>query len=237
MEKNSEPWAHVAVMEAGSAAADHAVKNWSLSGDAVDANHRPTGILCRALLRGILCELTARPAKTWHLSNTSNGKPILSGAGGMDLPGISLSHSGSWSACVVSFLGDVGIDIECRRPGRDFSGIAESAFGPMEREEVSRLGSERFYSIWVLREAISKATGNGLQQAVDQTDRVASGPINGIQTAELDGWAWILTHCSPRPNLDLAIALRLKGAAYTTTCPSLRWWFTENRFKSPRLLG
>jgi 4'-phosphopantetheinyl transferase len=138
----------------------------------------------------------------------NSGRPIVRRKGCGPVPSIAISHSGGWVACAVASRGQIGIDIEAYRPGRDITGIAELAFGAGERRDVEREGAAAFYRIWTSREALAKARGRGLAEAADGIDRVAGSPANGVQLWHIDGEAWWLAHATPVQDLTLALAFR-----------------------------
>jgi len=155
----------------------------------------------RSLLRRLLT------AEGWSgdpaIEPDADGKPHLAGHGA---PAISIAHSADTAAVAVCHVGPVGIDIEVHHSTRNWMGIAETYFGPRERALVAAQGVRAFYRIWSLREAIGKATGEGL--LADQKDRVgdAASPSQGAWISE--DRQWLLAHLEPHPELSLALAIR-----------------------------
>jgi phosphopantetheinyl transferase len=170
----------------------------------------------------MLADLTDSPPERWTIERALSGAPVAHSSDGCRVPSISLSHSGSWVACAASFAGAVGIDVELHKERRDHHGIAEYAFGIQERAAVARFGAERFYAVWTLREAMAKATGEGLRQVVDSVDRVAIGPMDDACWSALDDGNWWLMHRRPSPGLSLAAALRFGTAPQRPI--ELHWW-------------
>jgi len=84
------------------------------------------------------------------------GKPYLA-----DGPEFNLAHSGDWVVLAVSDV-PVGIDIE-RIGNRNVKKLArsfpEAEFGWLQEGENP---SERFYTLWTMKESVMKATGRGL---------------------------------------------------------------------------
>lgn len=217
---------HVALAETDSPLAQKALGLWSEEADRLTTT-RADSLLCRALLRGMIADITHLSPDRWHIAKSHSGKPVASEDSGTTPPSISISHSGSWSACAVSFDGDVGIDVEVERSERNFTGIASRAFGPREVKAIEKHGRSRFYSIWTLREAISKAIGAGLSMVADSKDRVALGPHEGDRQVELDGEDWFLVHASPKPNLSLGIAIRPFANKPASSGLRVRWWLAS----------
>ncbi len=70
---------------------------------------------------------------------------------------------------------------------------------------AERGGIASFYRLWTLREAISKATGQGLAMFMDGIDRLPAEPHTGHWLSA--DRQWLLAHLEPRPNLSLALAV------------------------------
>ena len=121
------------------------------------------------------------------------------------VPSISLSFSG-WVA-VPNDVGPVGIDVEVHRPRRNFDRLAAAAFGPEEQCLVTADGAPGFYRIWTLKEAMAKASGTGLAEVADRTDRAAGGPKEGAWRANV-GTTPCAAHATPVPSVILALAKR-----------------------------
>lgn len=89
-----------------------------------------------------------------------HGKPIISGT---DLH-VSLSHSEDVVALAVATVAPVGVDVE-HKARRDIRGLAHSVIGNSERldDDRSTLTPDAFYTYWCRKEAVLKATGDGLR--------------------------------------------------------------------------
>jgi phosphopantetheinyl transferase len=157
-----------------------------------------------ALGRALALHLLAQTASGgWTIETTERGKPIARGEVERH---VSISHTGSLVAAAVSSIGPIGIDIERRDKVRDFIGLASAAFGPTEAAAVAAQGAAAFYRIWTVREAISKATGDGLPTVVDRQDRVPAELPDGKWIFGRDGW--LLAHVVDA-GVSLALAVRL----------------------------
>jgi 4'-phosphopantetheinyl transferase len=128
-------------------------------------------IASRAMLRALLAEHTGAPASSFDLSADDRGKPRCVGG-----PAISISHSGDTVACAVMDAGEVGIDIEFPGRPRNISGIAERYYSPGEFEWLATQPPDRFYMLWVLKEAWLKATGTGISGGLDRLRCVVEPP-------------------------------------------------------------
>jgi 4'-phosphopantetheinyl transferase len=95
-----------------------------------------------------------------------HGPPVLSGSGA-DGPYLSVSHSGDRVAVALAAAGPVGVDVEAVRPLDE--GIQRHVLAPAESLDGGEL-----LSYWTRKEAIVKATGDGLR--VPMTSITVSAP-------------------------------------------------------------
>lgn len=111
-----------------------------------------------AALREILALYAGRAPGQLLFQEEANGKPAL------DPPAVSfnLTHSGDLALVAVAPAGRIGVDIEQLRPVADADAIAERLFTPEEREAAARGGAAEFFRIWTRKEALVKASGEGL---------------------------------------------------------------------------
>jgi phosphopantetheinyl transferase len=155
----------------------------------------------RHLLRRLLAPEGLDPG--WAVE-FDDGKPFLAASGA---PTISIAHGAGLVAVALCRVGAIGIDIERHNSTRNWMGIAETYFGPQEVAQTTSGGLNAFYRIWTVREAIGKATGEGL--LTDGQDRVDAAPHEGAWVSA-DG-QWLLAHLEPRPGFSLALAVRPRG--------------------------
>ena len=94
-----------------------------------------------------------------------------------------LSHSGGLALCGAGSA-PLGVDIEAVRPRRE--GLARYVCSPAEYAWYEELGGdwESLYTIWTLKEARVKCTGQGLRQLPRE---IAVPLIAPGQTGALDG--------------------------------------------------
>lgn len=98
-----------------------------------------------------------------------HGKPFLP-----DAPAYNLSHSGCWVVCAVSRDESIGVDVETFARLKDYRELLAAVTHPTERRYIEQAPSDRrlalFKRCWTRKEAILKATGEGLRddlQAID----------------------------------------------------------------------
>jgi 4'-phosphopantetheinyl transferase len=95
------------------------------------------------------------------------------------LPHISISHSGSWVACVLSDpQHPVCIDIEDTGIKRAHFDISTFAFSEQEKEYVAKHGVTGFYRLWTAKEAILKLREVGLSDMFNlHIDKQLENPV------------------------------------------------------------
>jgi 4'-phosphopantetheinyl transferase len=139
---------------------------------------RAQSLAGRALLRFALERCTGQPGGAVRLRTSASGKPEC-----VDGPAVSVAHDADLVACAVSSAAPVGVDVQTRAPGRSTHAIARSYFAPAEAEWVAAGGPERFYMLWVLKEAYLKASGQGLAGGLDALQCRIHPPSIEAQTA------------------------------------------------------
>jgi len=184
---------------------DPLIRRWAASADIAYAAGRGVGerrsLLARAALRALLFKMSGDNTP-WRIAADADGKPFLSDDSGRPGPSISLSHGGDFIAVALGpAAARLGVDVEPHK-SRNFPALAEKAFGPEENRRVAAGGAVAFYRIWTLREAMGKATGQGLSLATDGLDHVASGPPEGSWSQP----GWNLGHFLPKTGYSLAVA-------------------------------
>jgi phosphopantetheinyl transferase len=140
--------------------------------DQFKAPQRRKQFLCaRALLRTVLQRYTGKPAASHKLTEDNNGKPLC-----IDGPAVSIAHSGDMIVCAATANGEIGVDIEVPGRPRDVEGIAENYFADDETAWLTTQPAERFYMLWVLKEAWLKARGAGLAGGLDTLRCIVTPP-------------------------------------------------------------
>jgi 4'-phosphopantetheinyl transferase len=121
----------------------------------------------------------------------------------------SLSHSHGYAALALAppFLA-IGVDVEWLVP-RDFLGMAEIAFAPVEVDCLASIGDPadrcaKFYELWTLKEAFAKALGLPLVDALQQCCFADAGRTGTIVVPTPQSWCAKVF--APRPQLRVAVA-------------------------------
>lgn len=132
-----------------------------------------------------------------------HGKPRLPDAAELH---VSVTHSGELIAVAISSAAPIGLDVELVTE-RDYLGLARAFLAPGETVD----GPDSFYTLWTRKEAVIKATGDGLRMPLPQ---VAVSPAG--TAPELLRYADAQLSCSmadlqPRPGYIGALALLTAG--------------------------
>lgn len=167
--------------------------------------HRNRFIAGRVALRQLLGAYLGVNAQDVVFSYSPAGKPSLVGSS----LNFNLAHSESVAHLVVGLGGMLGVDVEVIHAIDDMPDVARHSFSEDEFKRWSNLlEKERvpaFYRCWTRKEAVLKATGEGIAHRLKTFD-VAFEP--GDAPAVLRGResAWTLLDTSHEPDIAGAIA-------------------------------
>lgn len=142
-----------------------------------------------------------------------HGKPMPRGAGTLQC---SVSHSGDRVVVAVSERAAIGVDVEELAPTID-QRLAERVLRPDELAALARLAAPDraagFATYWTRKEAILKATGDGLRIAPELFS--VSSPLQPPALLDVDATAGLpraVTLCTLTPGAGYAAALAVIGA-------------------------
>ncbi len=128
------------------------------------SDKRRQEFLCgRSLLRRMLEERTGALAASHQISLGEAGKPEC-----VDGPAISITHAGDRVACCVADNGEVGVDLEVVAKRRDPMKLANKFFSKEESDWLRTQPVDRFFMLWVLKEAYVKAIGRSIFGAINR---------------------------------------------------------------------
>jgi 4'-phosphopantetheinyl transferase len=167
---------------------------------------RDAFIAAHALLRALLSALPgAPPAGAWRFLADANGKPVLPGLG----LGFSLSHTRGMVACALG-PAETGVDLEPLDRALMPEELAPACLTPREAAALLALPRaarpERFLAHWTLKEAVAKATGEGVRRDFTRLGFDLAPPR--LREGE-DDEAWFLAQFRPAAGHVLALAARI----------------------------
>jgi 4'-phosphopantetheinyl transferase len=142
-------------------------------------------IICRTLLKFILAQHTGLHIDNIHIEIDTNKKPYLSSN---ETICFNVSHAADFAIIAVNNH-PIGIDIEYINKSFDFLEILESIFSLDETEAVlsAENNTDIFYKFWTRKEAIVKATGQGISDhliqipVIDGHHTVSSKLLDGFK--------------------------------------------------------
>ncbi|MBD1384225.1 4'-phosphopantetheinyl transferase superfamily protein [Mucilaginibacter rigui] len=164
-------------------------------------------IVSRGAQRVILGRYLNTPPAQLQFVLGDNKKPYLVNENGMILH-YNLSHSGDWIVLAVAQL-TVGADVEFVDPLFPFQDILEDNFS---REEIGRIGTspDSFFTLWTRKEAILKATGQGLGDHLKITPALDGEHILDASLTGNDK-NWLLRSFNIAPGYVSAVVIEDKG--------------------------
>ena len=173
--------------------------------------HRDAYIVSRGLLRAILSQYSNEAPERLVISYGSNGKPRLVGAPIY----FNVAHSGQRVVFAIAREQMLGVDIELVRLMPNLEEIAMQFFSVPEYEDLLQVPEQErvnaFFRCWTRKEAYVKATGDGLQERLDQF-QVSLKPGEPakfvvIDAGRADAGHWSLFDWSPEKGYAGAIAV------------------------------
>jgi 4'-phosphopantetheinyl transferase len=130
--------------------------------------------VARAGLRNILAHYCGCSPIQIEFTLGTFGKPELAGEIAKTGVTFNLSHSGNMAVVAVSHNTDLGVDIEFKKFIKDWPGVARRFFSSNENAKLMAMEEscrvDAFFDCWTRKEAIIKATGEGLHAQLDDFD-------------------------------------------------------------------
>ena len=172
-------------------------------------------VAARATVRRLLGRYLGQPPTALRFAYGPQGKPALAASAAASLH-FNVSHSHGLGLFAVARR-PVGVDVEQVRLGIDTSRVAARFFSPVELAALGAVAAEQrpmaFYRLWTRKEAVLKAAGRGVWQALSQVE--VSGPEEPASLVQA-GWAddaapWSLVDLAPAPGFVGALAVAGTG--------------------------
>lgn len=165
-------------------------------------------LACRYALRSVLAD-AHQPLHTWRLSAQPGSAPrvleSLAQAGHQVAPTLSLAHSQSYVLC-VSADSAVGVDLEVQ-PSKRARNVYAIASMACSAEEICTLNAQPddvlaaavFSQYWVLKEALFKCWGTGLDfQRIRHITCRENKAVPANAHASVLGYAWMWQATDPQ---------------------------------------
>jgi 4'-phosphopantetheinyl transferase len=128
-------------------------------------------VIQHGLLRFLLSHYVPVAPAQHKFTHGRRGKPELERARGLSRLYFNMSHSSDKALYAMTGVTEVGVDIERIRPLDDLDSLARGFFTPHEaatlNAQTPKKKLEAFFNCWTRKEAILKATGQGITGGLD----------------------------------------------------------------------
>ena len=125
-------------------------------------------VVGRGRLRQVLGGLCGCPPAAVRFAVAERGKPRLVDRNGRLR--FNVAHSHDLMLCALTLDHEVGVDVERVRPDFDYADLARRFFAEGEVQALGRvppaLAQEAFFACWTRKEAVIKATGEGMARSL-----------------------------------------------------------------------
>ena len=170
----------------------------------------------RLLARRMLDQVADAPATGWLFEQSATGKPGLHSRHAAKID-FSIAHTSGMIAVAVCKDRTVGIDVENTKTAVDMHGIAGLCFVPAEaerlRDEDAHKRADLFFSLWVMKEACSKAQQTGLFATLCDMSAHLDALV-GDGPAVLQVQTWTVRRSRPSTEHRLAVAVQNEYATH-----------------------
>jgi len=126
-------------------------------------------VAAHALARSMIAEVAGTTPAAVRFAAGPDGKPRLAAALAQCRVQFNVSRSRAHVACGVTLTDELGVDVE-NEDHAEAMALAERYFAPTEVEMMRQAAPDRrgllFASLWTLKEAFVKATGEGLRRSL-----------------------------------------------------------------------
>ena len=181
--------------------------------------HRQRFVACRVALRRVLgIELGVAP-ESIEFTYGAAGKPAVAAAGTPPLR-FNVSHSDGFALLALTRTGEIGVDLEKRRPIDDIARLARTAFSATEQQELDAVDPgariEAFFNGWTRKEAYLKARGDGLTGLHDFDVSLAPGApptLTRVLGRPSEPARWTLVSFTPIDGFAAALCLESPSPA------------------------
>lgn len=194
---------------------------------------RDNFIIRHGMLRMLLGAYLGSSPSRLNFTAGPNGKPEIQTCRREGRTYFNVSHSRDVAIFGITGACPIGVDVECIQPVPDYEGIAREFFSQTEAESLmglpAKLRFECFYNLWTRREALVKATGDGLGSG----QMPQSAPLfrpDGSKLREPSpslgaSDEWNICSFSPREGYVATVAFRKPGLGLI--CRSAPVFFSE----------
>lgn len=171
--------------------------------------HRMQYVIGRSLLRMLIAAYLQEDARAIRFHHTAKGKPELLSADNAAGLHFNIAHSGRVLLFGFTRNRKIGIDVEEIRKDVEIDEIAQRFFSPSERGYLASLPLalryDEFFRCWTRKEALLKATGEGLSVALSSFSVFSNPEADFCQVKTGDEQTWLIR--------DVDVGIGYAGAA------------------------
>lgn len=170
-------------------------------------------VAVRGMLRVLLGYYLGKSPQEVHFGYGLHGKPYLETPSGRHSMRFNLSYSGSFAVYAIACGREVGIDIERVSEKVDTRSVAESFFAEIEVEALAHHSAgertQAFFRLWTRKEALLKASGQGILDSLDLFDATLTFPKARhplwLEQGGAGSTLWSVEDLAPAPGYTAAI--------------------------------
>ena len=168
-------------------------------------------IASRGILRLVLGRYLQTPPEQLQFCYGASGKPALATNTVSGLT-FNVSHSDDLMLCAIAHSCCVGIDLEYLRPVNNLEELTQRFFSPQEHAAIHALPNKErlrsFFQHWTCKEALLKATGEGLTSlsAIELCIDSDVAKLVNWNNAAKPAHSWLLELFTPSSDYVAAIA-------------------------------
>jgi 4'-phosphopantetheinyl transferase len=126
-------------------------------------------LAAQALCRATLSRYAAVKPRDWRFVRGSHGKPRIETPSAFRSLHFNLTHTKGLAICLVSRIGEVGVDAEETSARADIPRLSELFMSQRERRCLAAVAAnrraDRFFEYWVIKEAYLKGIRRGITGA------------------------------------------------------------------------
>lgn len=182
----------------------------------------------RALCRATLSRYTEVDPSHWTFGANVHGKPEIIAPEEFKSLRFNLAHTDRLVICMVSRVGEIGVDVEETARVVDVAQLARHFLSRREQEYLAGLSAnrrtDRFFEQWVLKEAYLKGIGTGIASA---PERLTINLDENGQPLPIGSWRFFTYRPSETHVAAAAVQQRL-GAAQVT----VKWLKADDLFQA-----
>lgn len=176
----------------------------------INHGHRDLYILAHGALRATLAEHFGCHPRALRFDVERHGKPKIAFEGECAIA-FNLSHSGPYALVAYGNCASVGADVEIVRAISHTEEFSKTILSADEFERAKDQDGKWLIRVWTLKEAVLKATGEGLSRSMADVRLLhifPSHPRLLSLGADTDCRDWHLHYAEPLPGVAVALAAR-----------------------------